>query len=64
LTPTRRIVSGSFGSFEARPHSRFEERAYRLGPAGERPAGNGSRENENENGMIKVDKFKGKWWLR
>ncbi|CAO2655405.1 Nn.00g104690.m01.CDS01 [Neocucurbitaria sp. VM-36] len=55
--PLRRIVSGSFGSFEGGRPGRFDERAYRLGQ------GTGGGE-EGEKGEGKLDVFKGKPWLR
>lgn len=41
LGGARRIVSGSFGSFDEVPRGRFDERAYRLGPKGGRGEGRG-----------------------
>ncbi|KAH7384265.1 hypothetical protein DE146DRAFT_770042 [Phaeosphaeria sp. MPI-PUGE-AT-0046c] len=49
----RRIVSGSFGSFEGAV-GRFDERAYRLGV----------KADNKESGEEKLDPFKGRPWLR
>ncbi|KAF1938501.1 hypothetical protein EJ02DRAFT_473446 [Clathrospora elynae] len=58
----RRIVSGSFGSFEAVLPHRFDGRAYRLGPKGE---GGGHCEKKGEDkGDGKPSPFKGSPWLR
>lgn len=53
-TTVRRIVSGSFGSFEG-PVGRFDERVYRLG---------GRRKEDEEGGEKKLNPFKGRPWLR
>ena len=66
----RRIVSGSFGSFEGRPLDRFDERAYRLAQKGDdknKSKGKGKAKEDGKDSDDKDDKpnpFKGRPWLR
>ncbi|KAH7377817.1 hypothetical protein BKA66DRAFT_571846 [Pyrenochaeta sp. MPI-SDFR-AT-0127] len=56
--PFNRIVSGSFGSFEMQPPSRFDERPYKMLP------NTMDEEESSNNSEKKVNPFKGKPWLR
>ncbi|KAJ4362537.1 hypothetical protein N0V83_010631 [Neocucurbitaria cava] len=66
-----RIVSGSFGSFEVRQPSRFDERAYRLLPGQGKTGGEKKGDGGVGDGKVgreemgtRLDPFKGKPWLR
>ncbi|KAF2126375.1 hypothetical protein P153DRAFT_369092 [Dothidotthia symphoricarpi CBS 119687] len=63
--PTRRIVSGSFGSFDVKRPSRFDERPYRLlGKSDREKMGKSDKREKGGDGASgKLDVFKGKPWL-
>jgi hypothetical protein len=65
LGGARRMISGSFGSFDGREVDRFDERRYRLLPGTLREAAEENQDGGGGGGEDKKpDKFKGRPWLR
>ncbi|KAI4666019.1 uncharacterized protein J4E78_003484 [Alternaria triticimaculans] len=65
LCEARRVISGSFGSFESTQADRFDERTYRLLPGSFCEAGEKQNVDDGEEDRdAKHDKVEGRPWLR